>query len=779
MIRISIYLLLGIALIAQERSSAQSLPSQWSISPDGRRLMQGTNATTGLYDSSLIRTVNITFAQSNFWNLLTANYPTKTNMAATLEVDGVLYDSVGVRLRGNTSYTSTGSSQKKSFNISMDYVHPNQDLMGYKTLNFNNCAGDKSFLREVFYLHQIRKHIPAARANYIHLFLNGQDWGLYPNVQQLNKDFYEEWFLSNDGINWRADKTSGPGGSWGDGTAALNYLGADTSLYQVPYTLKSSDVPQPWDKLVMVCSTLNNSGSNLTTTLPAVMDVDRVLWFLASEIAFTDDDSYVMKGKMDYYLYYEPETGRMTPIEYDGNSAFQTNLATGWSAFYHSTNVNYPLLNKLLAVPAWRQRYLAHMRTIINESLDTTLCNAMLDNYKNQIDAEVNSDPKKIYTYNQFLSEITVLKNFVKNRRNFLLGAAEVAQVAPQILNANYSNSSGQLWTAPGPMEGVNVTTKVTSTNGIHAVTLYYATGLVGNFSTTQMYDDGQHNDSASGDGIYGASIPGYAAGTWVRFYIEAAAANTPKSVSYMPAGAEHDIFVYNVSPPIAAAKPVVINEVMASNTNYIADNSGEYDDYIELYNTTSQPLDISGYYLTDNLTNLNKWAVPAGTIIPAQGYATFWADEDSSQGANHCNFKLSATGEFIYLLNPGEELVDSVSFSLQPEDSSYSRIPNGTGFFVIKNPTFGFNNETPAAISALNPDRRGMSVFPNPAANQVMVNIPTIRGSLPLEVRNSIGQIVYSQPAQASNTINTSGFSAGIYYVRHGDEMVKLLIVR
>ena len=64
---------------------------------------------------------------------------------------------------------------------------------------------------------------------------------------------------------------------------------------------------------------------------------------------------------MDYYLYWEVETGRMVPLEFDGNSVMDQAKVT-WTPFHNETNANYPLLNRLLAVPSIRQRYLAHYR---------------------------------------------------------------------------------------------------------------------------------------------------------------------------------------------------------------------------------------------------------------------------------------------------------------------------------------------------------------------------------------------------------------------------------
>jgi hypothetical protein len=678
------------------------------------------------------------------------------------------------------------NTQKKSFNISLDYAHADQRLLGYKTLNLNNSFQDPSFLREVFYQHQIRRHIPAAQSNFVHLNINGQDWGIYPNVQQLDKTFLKEWFFSNNGVNWRADRPDGAGGGgpggpgggpgWGDGTAALNYLGGDTATYQQYYTLKSSEVDHPWDILVATTDALNNTPiANLPEVLPDYLDIDRTLWFLASEIVFTDDDSYVYKGKMDYYLYYEVETGRMTPLEYDGNSSLALNFATSWSPFYNANKVNYPLLNKMLAVPQWRQRYLAHLRTLIAESLQPTQCAAILEHYKTQINELVQSDPKKIYTYNQFVSEVEELKQFIVNRRNYLLNQVEVAQTAPEIASVALSNAAGSPWGTIHGGETPYVSAEVTATNGIAAVRLYYASELTGNFTPVEMLDDGAHHDGAAGDGVFGADLPAFPAGTWVRFYVEAAANNTAQSVSYMPVGAEHDVFVYHVEAAVAQG-PVVINELMASNTMTVTDEEGVYEDWFELYNNSNTAVDLSGYYLTDNPDNLTKFQIAPGTTIAPNGYLIFWADEDSADGPFHTNFRLSINGEQLLLLNPNTVIVDQVTFGLQESDKGYARVPNGTGNFVIQAPTFNANN-TPSSVQEPG-DLSEFQLTPNPASQAVVLTLVHSTPQ-PVEISDVHGRLMWRQTKtlEHKTLIDVSQWMPGVYWVRCGASVKKLIV--
>ena len=137
----------------------------------------------------------------------------------------------------------------------------------------------------------------------------------------------------------------------------------------------------------------------------------------------------------------------------------------------------------------------------------------------------------------------------------------------------------------------------------------------------------------------------------------------------------------------------VVINELMPRNINWVADQNGEYDDWIELYNNSALSFDISGYYLSDSHKHLTKWKIPKGTTISGNGYLIFWADKDTLQSGLHTNFKLSADGEKVFFVTPDFLIIDKVEFPGQSDQLSYSRRPNGTGPFVWQTPTFNASN--------------------------------------------------------------------------------------
>jgi hypothetical protein len=156
-----------------------------------------------------------------------------------------------------------------------------------------------------------------------------------------------------------------------------------------------------------------------------------------------------------------------------------------------------------------------------------------------------------------------------------------------------------------------------------------------------------------------------------------------------------------NVYPTV----PVFINEWMAKNGQTIIDTAdGKYHDWFELYNGGPIDIDLSGYTLTDSLTD---FAIPAGYTIAAGGYVVVWADNTPSANSTndpalHVNFKLSAQGSAIGLLTPSGTVVDSVAFGAQTSDISEGRWPDGNSgsFYFMPVPTPGSANTVAASNS-------------------------------------------------------------------------------
>jgi len=146
----------------------------------------------------------------------------------------------------------------------------------------------------------------------------------------------------------------------------------------------------------------------------------------------------------------------------------------------------------------------------------------------------------------------------------------------------------------------------------------------------------------------------------------------------------------------------LVINEFLADNdsTSY-ADEAGETEDWIEIYNTGSEAIDIGGMYVTDDLTEPTKTQIPStdpgATTIQPGGFLVLWADGEPEQGVLHMDWKLSADGEEIGLVvtnGSGLVVVDAVTFDIQTEGVSQGRSSDGSGVWAFfDEPTPGGTN--------------------------------------------------------------------------------------
>ncbi len=154
-----------------------------------------------------------------------------------------------------------------------------------------------------------------------------------------------------------------------------------------------------------------------------------------------------------------------------------------------------------------------------------------------------------------------------------------------------------------------------------------------------------------------------------------------------------------NVSNPNAPGWPgVKINEWLAENDGSLLDPAdGDSDDWLELFNPTASPVDLSNWSLSDVPAQPRLSVLPAGTVIPAGGFLLVWADNEPAQntpGVPHVAFRLSNAGETICLYAPDSRLMDSVTFAAQTADDAEGRYADGgAGMFPLTAPTPGARN--------------------------------------------------------------------------------------
>ncbi len=152
------------------------------------------------------------------------------------------------------------------------------------------------------------------------------------------------------------------------------------------------------------------------------------------------------------------------------------------------------------------------------------------------------------------------------------------------------------------------------------------------------------------------------------------------------------------ISAAFCLQSQIVINEFSAANIDQFFNEFGEDEDWVELYNTSNDFVDLTGYHLSDREDNTDKWTFPAGSGIPANGFLLVWCDgRDEFVTNHHTNFKLTQTrtDEVILVSDPSGNILDINQISVPNQlGDSWGRIPNGTGDFMVnKAPTPGDSN--------------------------------------------------------------------------------------
>jgi hypothetical protein len=444
---------------------------------------------------------------------------------------------------------------------------------------------------------------------------------------------------------------------------------------------------------------------------------------------------------------------------------------TQMDMFLRDGDSQFPLVKAILDNPSYKKMYVAHIKTIVEENLTTN--NYYTDGQALQalIDSDVQNEPSPFYSYAYFTSNLSSavgsgmnakygISQILDGRKSYLQGLTTYNYVAPTISNI----------TTPAT---VNSNSTITITAEINSSPTYAYLGyrLTNSdvFQKVEMFDDGAHNDGGSGDGVYGADIT--IGASEVEYYIYAENSQAGK---FSPERAEFEFYT------LAVGSDVVINELSASNATIQMDDAGEYDDWIELYNNTSSPISLDGFYLSDDDDDLMQWTFPVGTTINANDYLIIWADKDTLQTGLHANFKLSASGETVYLSNAIGSVIDEITFTTQTTDVTYGRYPNGTGPFMFMNPTFSAENSNlpiSVGVDEMTVAKNDFEVYPNPT-NSILNIVFENNEDTAFEIYNLLGNKVYTSTASSQQyQINVVNWAKGIYLIKTKTTVEKIMV--
>ena len=475
-------------------------------------------------------------------SLKTAN--PEARLPGTAWINGMRFDSVGIRYKGNSSYFRSRKEtfRKLPMNIKLDYKIKTQQLKnGHTTVKLSNAFLDPSFIRDPLAYAIIRNYMPAPLCNFSKVFLNNKFRGIYINTESIDESFLKKHFETNTGFlvkcdpdNWkRVRSQSGcPKGE----NASLMYLNDSPGCYDAFYEV---DDAASWKPLLRLIKVLNRAPEDIEK----VLDVDQTLWMHALNNAIVNLDSYTGSLSHNYYLWFD-STGVAHPLIWDLNMAFggwRRNFSfeqmkdeelIQYSPLAEFDNPKRPLISKLLRTPLYRKLYIAHYRTILKDYLENGKWLAEAQAMLKEIDPWVKKDSLKLYTYEDFQrsldktmasgpDKVIGLRELMEKRGQWLAKHAVFSKTPPAISEVKHTVSG----------ENMLFTAKLgNAENGW----LFYRKEKMFAFTRAAMNDKGENGDIKAGDGIFSALVP---SGKVKHYYVAAenaeAAATWPERASH------------------------------------------------------------------------------------------------------------------------------------------------------------------------------------------------------------------------------------------------------
>ncbi|MFT5777139.1 MAG: hypothetical protein ACI837_000070 [Crocinitomicaceae bacterium] len=731
-------------------------------------------AQSDFYAIDNIPEIRLYFVESNWDELLDSLYilGDQQRLAGNVTIDNSFYSNVGVRYKGFSSYSS--SRDKNPLNIDLDYLGNEQNHLGHAKIKLSNVIQDPSFVREVLSYEIARKYMPASEANYANVYINDTLIGLYTSVEAVNKDFLQNHFGSRDNSFFKGNPESLDLN--GENSNLSDSPGTEIGEYFPFYKLKSND-EQDWYDLQELIDTLNNGPENIAELL----NVDQSLWMHAFNYTVINFDSYIGYAQ-NYYLAMDNQ-GRFNSLLWDMNMSFAsyrlTDASDHWDGFtieeakyidplQHLNSFSVqprPLIRNLLINDTYKRMYLAHIRTIVEENFTNQDYLSRALYFQSIIDSSVMADTNKFYSYADFTNNITAtvsdlvdypgITELMDDRAAYLLAAPG---------NQNVPVISAVTETPNDAASGETVWITAYVTGSPSDVFLAYRFAHDALFTVLDMKDDGLHGDGGGADNIYGVDIT--AISNLVEYYIYA---ENDSAGRFSPERAAHEFYTIksNVKP-----LDLVINEVMANNEFTQSDPVGEFDDWIEFYNTTDYAISTGGMFFSNDANDLLKWAMPDVNVEPG-AYTIVWADGDMSQFGVHAPFELSSEGESLWLSYADGTIIDSVIFGEQLAISSTGRYPNGTGDFIEMRPSYRLEN-TGADEEFIT---ETLFVYPNPASDEVYLrfNNSSIAHMTmaSLDGRTVMPEVTIN--GEVLTTVNTADLAGGVYIIRVDFEDTRL----
>lgn len=724
-----------------------------------------------LFDDTLVNSIYITMDADSLEEMYDElvndhDYSVQFVYADTEGNDTLL--NVGFRLRGNTSL----SSAKKSFKVSFNTYDAGRKYHGSEKLNLIGNHNDPTMSREKLYFDVYNDFgLPVRRVSFVKVFINDIYYGLYTSTEEYDEIFLKDRFGENTGNLFKC--------TYG---ANLSYEGASAGSYTGSYELQTNTEQNDYTDLIHLTDVLNNTPDDeLLCELDKIFEINDFLKIYALDISAGHWDNYGF-NQNNFYLYHNQFTDKFQFLSYDCDNTFGVDwFGNDWSDrnIYSWQNDNRPLVDKLMEFPECRYVFSYYLDQLVHGILEPENIFPHIDSIKELIMPAALADDFKEYdwgyTDDDFLNGFDTddiddhtpygIKNFITLRDNSTLDQLETDDIIPIIYSL--------LLSPPLPKEGdsIKFTAQAEDDGAIVSAKLYMDLEYTGVYAIFDLHDDGISGDILADDNIFTFVLPPnyYSYDGPIDYYLNIT--DDAGHIARYPACAENEIsFTVGYHPPM-----LVLNELLAKNDSVIADNAGDHADYIEIYNRSGNTIYLGDKYLSDEFSNPSKWRLP-DVNLQGHSYFLIWADNETGEGDDHCDFKLSSDGEQLGLFAGVQDyfsVIDTITFGPQSADISFGRLPNGSGDFTLLDfPSPAANNDLPAPPGSVNASTLYIAGNPYTDASYIVLQLDKL-SQIKLDIFSISGQLI--QPLensilQSGNyyfSIGTDQLQRGLYFIR------------
>lgn len=505
----------------------------------------GMKASRQLFDKKTIGEIRIKVAAQNWPDVLDSMRIYGGGMlAASATIDGVAYDGVGIRFRGDKSYVT--GLKRNPFLIKLNQNNPDQNHQGYTTIKLSAAVRDPSMVREVLFHEIAGQYMPSSQTAYTKLYVNDEYIGIFINVEDIGKQFLENNFGSSNGAMFKAGVDNKPENL--PASCKQNIFGSleyedNIDCYKGNFEMHSAS---GWSELQELTRVLAQNPKDADK----VLDVDNVLWMLALNDVMVNLSSYSGNYSINYYLYRDA-TGRFQPVHWDLNLAFGSYKNTGSGSdlelkelqtldpLLHADNPYKPLINQLLKDPLNRKIYLAHIRQINEDNFVKGNYEKRATELQGMIVVPFNDDKNKTYSLDDFQrslketvgkrSKIPGLVELMSKRSRFLKTHPELT-VLPSAVTDVTVQGRGKFENQP--LSAFNISAK--ADRFPKRLILRYRFSDKDAYSTMYMSEeDNKNNAMPAGARAFSALVEAKSKDAELQYYIIAENAGT---VSFSPA---------------------------------------------------------------------------------------------------------------------------------------------------------------------------------------------------------------------------------------------------